>query len=250
MSGDGIVNILTLKWGNRYGPEYANRLYRAVKRHLSLPHRFVCFTDDSTQLDPGIITYPIPELDMPERARLTGWRKLGLFRKDLPVSGKSLFLDLDLILVASIDCFFDYETDKIPIIHNWTGGMRRLLGQRPPVGNSSVFRFESGKCGFVVEQYLREKDWALANFRPPQTYLTHCIRPEMVWWPEQWVRSFKRHCLPAFPFNLLRAPTIPAGCKMIAFHGRPDPDEVIDGYRGRRPHHHARPAPWVAEHWK
>jgi hypothetical protein len=247
---DDKVNILTLKWGVRYGPEYVNRLYGAVARHLKRPHRFVCFTDNAAGLDPGVVSHPIPELDMPETTRVTPWRKLGLFREDLPVSGTSLFLDLDLLIVDSIDCFFDFEPEKIPIIHNWTNGMRRLLGQRPPVGNSSVFRFEARKCGFVVEQFNREKDWALANFRPPQTYLTHCIRPNMVWWPEEWVRSFKRHCLPTFPFNLILTPRIPAGCRMIAFHGKPDPDEVIGGYRGRRPHHHARPTPWVAEHWK
>ena len=40
------VNILTLKWGDRYGADYVNRLYRGVKAHLHRPFRFVCVTDD------------------------------------------------------------------------------------------------------------------------------------------------------------------------------------------------------------
>ena len=40
------VNILTLKWGTKYGPEYANRLFAGVDRNLGLDFRFLCFTDD------------------------------------------------------------------------------------------------------------------------------------------------------------------------------------------------------------
>ena len=44
------VNILTLKWGAKYGPEYVNRLYAGVKRNLQLDFRFLCFTDNADDL--------------------------------------------------------------------------------------------------------------------------------------------------------------------------------------------------------
>jgi len=34
------------------------------------------------------------------------------------------------------------------------------------------------------------------------------------------------------------------------FHGRPDPDEAIRGFRGPKIHHHMQPTPWIAEHWR
>ena len=40
------VNVICMKWGVKYGPEYVNRLYRGVAQYLSRAHRFVCFTDD------------------------------------------------------------------------------------------------------------------------------------------------------------------------------------------------------------
>ena len=40
--------ILCLKWGNRYGSDYVNRLYSMAKRNTSRPLRVVCFTDDPT----------------------------------------------------------------------------------------------------------------------------------------------------------------------------------------------------------
>lgn len=232
-----------------YGPEYVNRLAAAVRRHTHEPVTVVCFTDDAAGLDESVRLYPIPEIDLPEGPMVTGWRKLCLFRPDLPIKGSCLFLDLDIVITGPLDAFFTYEPTKIPIIHNWVGWNKAIRGKRPEIGNSSVFRFEANRCGFVWDQFHREKEWALANFRPPQSYLTHCIRPHMAYWPEQWVRSFKRHCRPLFPLNLFLTPRLPEKCSIVAFHGRPNPDEVISGYKGRKPHHHVRPTPWVAEHW-
>ena len=47
------VNVLCLKWGDRYPAFYVNRLYAAVKRNLRRPFRFVCVTDDPTGLADG-----------------------------------------------------------------------------------------------------------------------------------------------------------------------------------------------------
>ena len=45
-----IVNILTLKWGTKYGPEYVNCLFAGVKRNLQRDFRFLCFTDNADDL--------------------------------------------------------------------------------------------------------------------------------------------------------------------------------------------------------
>ena len=242
-------NIITLKWGSRYGVEYVNKLHRAVSRQLTPPFRFVCFTDDPAGLDPGISHFPIPEIDLPASASVTGWRKLCLFRRDLPIAGPSLFLDLDLLIAGQLDPFFEFEPDRIAIIKNWVHWRKEWFGRLPRIGNSSVFRFEANQCGFVWDQFHQEKEWALANFRPPQSYLTHCLRERMVFWPEEWVRSFKRHCRPIFPVNFLVAPRLPRGARIVAFHGKPDPPEAAAGYRGRKFHHYSRPARWIQELW-
>lgn len=242
-------NIVTLKWGNRYGVEYVNKLRRAVARHLTPPFRFICFTDDPAGLDPAISHFPIPAIDLPAPASVTGWRKLGLFRRDLPIEGLALFLDLDLLITGPLDSFFEFEPGRIAIIQNWVHWRKRWFGTLPRVGNSSVFRFEANQCGFVLDQFEKEKEWALANFRPPQSYLTHCIRSRMAYWPDEWVRSFKRHCRPVFPLNYLIEPRLPPGARIIAFHGKPDPPEAAEGYRGKKLHHYSQPARWIQELW-
>jgi hypothetical protein len=249
-SADGAIrNVVTLKWGKLYGPDYVNRLASSVRRHTTGAVNIVCFTDDPSGIDPSVQIFPIPHIDLPPGPMVTGWRKLCLFRPDLPIKGECLFLDLDIVITGSLDAFFSYAPGRIPIIHNWANLRKTLLGKRPEIGNSSVFRFTANECSFVWDQFHSEKEWALANFRPPQSYLTHCIRPKMIYWPEQWVRSFKRHCRPFFPFNLFVVPRLPVNCSIVAFHGRPNPDEALVGFKGRRIHHYCRPTPWIADHW-
>lgn len=242
--------IITLKWGKLYGPEYVNRLTASVRKHCSMPIQVICFTDDATGIDDQVEIHPIPEINLPDNAISTGWRKLCLFRNDLPIEGIGLFLDLDLVITGSLDDFFSFgNEDQIPIIHNWVQWHKKLFRPDPQIGNSSVFRFKLNDCQFVWDQFHSEKEWALANFRPPQSYLTHCIRPKMVYWPDSWVRSFKRHSQPTFPLNYLLTPKLPGDARIMAFHGRPNPEEVIDGYKGRKLHHYCKPTPWVAQHW-
>ena len=244
------VNILTLKWGERYGPVFVNRLYRAVRRHLTRRFRFLCLTDDASGLLPEIEPHPLPPLDLPERFTRTTWLKLGLFADGLAdMEGDCLFLDLDLLIVGGIDCFFDHMPGKRCIIHNWKLP-HQVFKKRPDVGNSSVFRWHANTTQFVVDGFQRERDRILQQYGmiSPQRYLTVGIG-ERYWWPEDWVRSFKRHSVPAFPLNLVTAPKLPADTRILVFHGRPDPDQALDGWRSGRLHRRTRPAPWIEDHW-
>ena len=242
------VNILTLKWGDRYGPVFVNRLYEGVRANLSVPFRFFCFTDDDSDLLPEIETRPLPSIDLPESHARTTWLKLGLFADDRPdIEGDCLFLDLDILITGNMDCFFDFMPGKRCIIQNWI--QRHLVfKQRPDIGNSSVVRWRANTMQSAIDKFYSERDWALANFKPPQTYLTHALG-EKYWWPETWVRSFKRHSVPSFPLNLIGTPRIPPGTRILVFHGLPDPDQALGGYRPARLHRRTRPAPWIADYW-
>ena len=54
-------NVICIKWGTKFGPEYVNKLYKMVEKNLKIPHRFVCFTDNTEGLLPGIETRDLPE---------------------------------------------------------------------------------------------------------------------------------------------------------------------------------------------
>lgn len=247
----GRVNILCIKWGTRYPANYVNFLHAGVQRHLHQPFRFVCCTEDPTGLAAGVETVPFPANPGLRR----GWPdvlvKLLVTRDGFGgLVGPTLFLDLDVVILGGLDDFFTYEPGKNCIIHNWVNPRKEFIGRRPAVGNSSVFRFEAGRANYIYETFQREMAQAedLNVWNTEQAFLTHAMG-EVRWWPEGWTRSYKRHCRPTFPLNLLCAPKPPTNCRILVFHGRPDPDEAIRGYRGKRLHHHLRPAPWIARHW-
>ena len=96
-----------MKWGDKFGPEYVNRLYGMVARNLTLDFRFICFTEVQKGIRPEVEIQPLPELDIPEGLPERGWMKLTLYAENFGnLSGPTLFLDLDVVIVGSIYCLF------------------------------------------------------------------------------------------------------------------------------------------------
>jgi len=59
-----MLTVVCVKWGNWCYPHaarYVNNLYHGVRANLTLEHRFVCFTDDPADLDPGIEVRALPK---------------------------------------------------------------------------------------------------------------------------------------------------------------------------------------------
>ena len=139
-------HILCMKWGTKYGPEYVNRLYAMVRRHLSGDFRFVCLTDNSEGIRPEVECLPIPSLDLPPGIPERGWTKLTTFTKDLHgLKGTALFLDVDVVITGPLDDFFTYPGEFL-IIHDHKRPWRIT-------GNSSVYRFELGAHPDVLEYF-------------------------------------------------------------------------------------------------
>ncbi len=250
------VNVLCLKWGEYYTPEYINRLYNGVRRFLKRPFRFVCVTDDSTGIVKDVDVVPFPSAP-------PGWKsmwpsifvKLCVFQNGFAgLSGPTLFLDIDQVIMGPLDRFFDYKPGEFCIIHNWIELRKNLFRRRPDIGNSSCFRFEAGRMNHVYEKFLVEQDRArdVREFRTEQAFMTHAVGVENVkWWPEGWVKSFKRSCTWPFPLNLLFRPRHAKRTSILCFHGHPSPTEAIEGYRGKKGHpgQYTRPSPWVERLW-
>ena len=243
-----MVNIVCMKWGTAYGPHYVNRLYRGVARHLSRPFRFVCFTDDETGVEPPVECKPMLPITLPPGRETSAFNKLSLFAPTVEdLTGPTLFLDLDVVIVGALDDFFGYEGDFC-IIHNWIEWWKTLLRKRPHIGNSSVFRFTIGEQTHVLDAFHAHTQSAFDDYPTEQAFMTDKVGA-VTFWPESWCRSFKRHCMPMVPFNLISAPRLPDDAKIIVFHGRPNPDEAAAGFaKGWRKS--TRPARWIDENWQ
>ncbi len=237
-------NIICMKWGTKFGPEYVNTLAGMVRRHLKIPHRFVCFTEDGNGLDPRIEVRPLPEMSLPGHLPERGWRKLSVFGEKLAdLEGRALFLDLDVLILGDLEPFLT-QPGEFLIVHEW--GFKDKV-----IGNSSVFRFEIGKYPDVFSYFLQNREEIRKQHRNEQAYLSHFIHSKGIlqYWPDEWCRSFKRHCMRSFPINYLLPPVQPEGAKIVVFHGNPNPDAARDGWVGKYGFRAVRPARWIAEHW-
>ena len=114
-----MKQVICVKWGQKYGPDYVNRLYGMVRRHVTGPLRLVCLTDDPSGLRPEIDAYPLPDLGCEHPTKTMGkWRKLVLWGGNIPeltgLSGPVLFVDLDTVIVANIDDYFTHgDPDRV-----------------------------------------------------------------------------------------------------------------------------------------
>jgi hypothetical protein len=252
------VLVLCMKWGTLYGPGYVNNLARGVRRHLARPHRFVCFTDDAAGLDSGIEALPLPELGLPPGHTDSRWRKLALFRRDLGgLGGTALFLDLDLVITGPLDRFFDlpgaFRIQRDDDLFR-AKPLRRLNPARDAflrsVGNSSVFRFELGAHGYILDAFLADPAGATARYEISQHFQSAQLAAhgDLDYWPRGWCVSFKNDCVPRGLPSWWRDPALPPGTSIVVFAGRPKMHEVLEG-GGHRWYRRIGKVDWLREAW-
>jgi len=252
------VNVICMKWGKLYGPEYVNCLRAGVGRHLRRPFRFVCFTDDAAGLRDDVQALPLPELGLPQGQGDLRWRKLAVFRRELhDLQGPTLFLDLDLVVVGPLDDFFELP-GRFRIIRDDDLFRRKPLRRLNPerdrflhsVGNSSVFRFEVGQHGYILDAYLADPRGAAERYEISQQFQSARLAAhgELQYWPRGWCVSFKNDCVPRGLASWWRDPALPAGAKIVVFAGSPKMGEVLAG-AGNRWYRRIGDVRWLHAAW-
>jgi hypothetical protein len=268
-----MKQVVCVKWGKAYGPEYVNRLYGMLSRHLSPPFRLVCLTDDSSGVRREVECFDLPELGCEHPKNTMGkWRKQVLWGRSVPgLDGVALFVDLDSVIVGSIDGYFEHgEPGDVIVARNWARPLERL-------GQTSVFRFPVGANAHILDDFRADAQAIADKYQFEQHYVTHAVHGGVKFWPETWTRHFRLHCLPAFPLRYFVTARLPADARIVTFPGGPNPDDVMVGRWNKRvpPHRswwaHAMatfsgprvdnkrlrhlqrfvlPVPWIAQHWR
>ena len=245
-----LQTVICLKWGERYGPEYVNRLYSMVKRNTSRPLRFICITDDASGLNSGIETRPMPEFDLPERFRYAGFRRMFLFKETLQdLTGDVLHFDVDLIITGSIDDFFDYEPDApFMVAENWTQPGKGI-------GNMSVFRYRIGALTKIWDRFHPDPIAMQQKYENSQTFCSRTLG-EFPMYPLEWCMGFKQSLIPKWPLNFFMTPKKPPQhVKVVAFTGHPDLPDVLAGRwpvtaGWKKLYKYVKPTSWVKEYWQ
>jgi hypothetical protein len=240
------VNIVTIKWGNRYPMTLVNRLANAVRDHGLPDAKIICFTDDPSGANEKVECRPLPKINLPEKYQWTFWRKIALYDPELGLQGACLYFDLDVIITGDLSPLLADWDGEPRFIKNWVGKKTAKKSRYDRV-NSSVVLFPGSQCGEVYEEFRRNRDRILSDYPGDQGFTYDCLAERASFFREGLCVSFKKHCLPKFPLNLILPPRIPNDASVVIFHGHPDPDEARNGYRGGKLRRWNRPADWLNE---
>lgn len=232
-----MLNVVCLKHGNKYGPDYVNRLHNMVRRHLTVPHRFFCFTDDPSELDPKVEIRPLPE----DRRFSGWWWKPYLFKQGHFDDGDTvLFFDLDMVVVGSIDKLVTYHPGSFLGLCD----VSRIFPKQPRKLGSAVMRWPANQFSEIWEN-IEADPKITKQYRGDQDWIWKLVGSEIKFFPDSWIRSYKWEVRQKnelvrignrYNFRTVRSADVDPETAVLAFHGSPDPHEVQD--------------PIIIENWK
>lgn len=231
-----MINIVCLKWGNRYGPEYVNRLYAAVCRNTSLPFKFHCFTDDTSNIHSSIITHALPYKN------LQGWwNKLFLFSNEINIPrGEEIFyIDLDTLITRNINTLLYHPSKSIIVLRDFLSGMAKSASDM----GSGLMKWRHGEYTHVWDLFIMNSNAAIKMVEPhgDQQWINLCVGERLYWQnvaPGK-VVSFKLHCLSG----------LPAEAAIVCYHGRPSiPESAV--LTEKIWLFNVTPQPWVLDYWR
>lgn len=230
------INIVCLKWGTKYGSDYVNKLYSAVKRNTTVPFKFHCFTDDSTDIRREVKVHPLAFTDLQ-----TWWNKLYLFSNqiDIPLGEKIFYVDLDTLITGSLDSLLQVNAKKLVALKDFYAGIARTASTM----GSGLMAWTHGKYTNVWEEFRKDPAAAIKMMHPhgDQKWIERMI-PLRAYWQDLYptkVVSFKVHCKAG----------LPSGATVVCYHGAPSIPESISQYT-KDWKWSIPPAPWVAKYWK
>lgn len=249
-----VSTIVTMKWGNLFGPDYVNVLYRACRSAARSPFDFVCFTENPESLDSSVIVKPLPQIGLSadEWYQRGVWPKLALYKKDLEgLVGRCLFIDLDMMVLRDLDAFLTHEAPFVTtdMGESWYPGIAR---QNATAG-TCIMAFNFGQEAQILDAFLADRKGAKAKFRNEQDFVgAHAS--SMDFWPEGWVISFKRWLRRPIGLDLILSPKVPPeSAKILAFHGTPRPVDLVRSginFWDKLPHMGHGKVDWVVDYWK
>lgn len=185
------VNFITLKWGTKYGPEYVNRLYKALLNIYSGKFDFYCFTDDSSNILPEVIIRDIAELRT-YKANCFTIEKMFLF--DGVLDGNNVILDLDILIQKDLYPYLkDYGFIEGRLIQNeWNDVIQSEVGTRMGTCciNSSFVTWKGDQLKYIIDFFKKHQKIIEFKYGDLDTFLYQGLRKQIKYHPPKLVMSY------------------------------------------------------------
>lgn len=188
------------KIGGDFTSEYVHRLAENVREHTTRPHRFVCLTDSDEKF--ACETLPLTD-------NLPGWwSKLELFKT---FWGRTVYLDLDTVIVGNIDPLLDYE-GPAALGQDWYSDKPKLstfvMAWNSPI--NFIYPTEEEKQEILRNPKKMDEFFVVAKLERAKWHVDDVCKILSI-------VSYKKHC---------REHGVPDTARIVCFHGKPRPHEV------------------------
>lgn len=223
------LDIITWLWGDKYGPRDVVRLANAVRKHLTLAHRFNLFADrpfHGFKWPNYIERHLIQDQKLMDRScfcRLRmfdpHWQQVHSF------DGTIVSLDLDLVIVGSLDQYFIGDENFMIL--------QGANAVNPNPFNASIMKLKAGCHPEIWNDFSLEKaskiprhDWS-----DDQGWIWHKL-PNASGWKagkESGIYGFNK---PGWPGGY----ELPTDARIVAFIGKRKPQMYWA-------------LPWIKKHW-
>jgi len=215
-----MLTIVSWKWHqpnyrSKFTAEHVNILQRMVERNLTIPHRFVCITDDPKGVECETIPlWDSPNICLPSK-RPNCYRRLKVFARDAGewLGERILSIDLDTVIMRNIDHIAGRTEDFVAF-----GDTAKSTHY-----NGGLFLLRAGAFPEVWENFTEDAPRLTKGIvGSDQAWISHTLGPgKPVWGPKDGVYSYRVHLREG------RLP-VPKDCAILSMHGKNDPWTVND----------------------
>lgn len=224
------VNILCVRFGHKYSDVYVKKLRNMVSRNITVPYNFICLTDDPTPID------GVKLIVQENKGYVKGWwHKVHMFDPNLPIEGRILYFDLDVIIHKNIDNLVTYEKNKFVGIRDFNRKFHRTWRNL----NSSVMAWNHRSQNHIWDQFTAKPSQAM-RMHGDQDWIWKTSQDRIKFWPDEWIQSYKweiRRREEIFVvggkrnFRKVNNNVTPhSECCVAVFHGEPNPEDVQDKF--------------------
>jgi len=195
-----MINIYTVKWGNKYSSEHVNRIFRDCIKHLGIPGEntfaFFCITDNAEGLNRNITPLFIPDNNFFEK----WWNKMYLFDKNfLKQKGEKMFFDLDIGIQWGLKHIANFECgDNLVCVKTHWHDLEKMKEETQHIPekytemNSSILRWNDSLDMSSIWDYMRDyPSQVFWYFRGLDNFFWNRMNHEKIkFFPKTWIYSF------------------------------------------------------------
>ena len=154
-----MIDVFTCLWGTKYNRDFVENIKDKVAKHLTLPHKFHCVTDN-----------PVTDYDLPiKHSVLKGmFIKMSLFE----YTGKCLYFDIDAEINANID-FLAEDFSGLTVLDStkWKEKQSsfKFRLKNNTLINTSIMRWSDQK--YIFQKFMERRDMYLRVYQATDRFI-------------------------------------------------------------------------------